>query len=52
MIYNHKLDKTVEACDIDIKDLKGANLRGADLRGAKYTQEQIDSAITGETTKF
>lgn len=33
-------------------DFTGADFRGAKLRGASYTQEQIDSAITDETTIF
>ena len=38
--------------DLMEADLAGADLRGTDLRGATYTQEQIDLAITDETTIF
>lgn len=38
--------------DLTGTDLRGCDLRGCKLRGASYTQEQIDSAITDETTKL
>ncbi len=62
LLFTHSVEdntilKTLEKAvlhKVNLKDadLRDADLRDADLTGAKYTKQQIDSAITDETTIF
>lgn len=45
-------DTDLTGADLTFADLTDTNLTRANLVGAKYTQEQIDLAITDDTTIF